>query len=91
MKIHTEVSIDPASGEETETHFLEHEDGTREPLVVGIDMAKESTHLSWWIIARLHAAGVTSPAAARAMTDEDLDAIDGIGPVALREIREVLG
>lgn len=87
MRIHTETSIDPTSGEEVATHFLEHDDGTRQLFVP----AKESTHLSWGIIAKLYAAGVTSPATARAMTDEDLDAIDGIGPVAVREIRGVLG
>lgn len=86
MKIHKEVSIDEA-GKETETLFLESDDGTREPLAV----AKEATHLSWGIIAKLHEAGITSPATARATTDEDLLKIPGIGKVALREIREALG
>lgn len=86
-KVRTETTEDPVTGESVETIYLEDEDGNRQLFVP----AKESTHLSWGIIAKLYAAGVTSPATARAMTDEDLDAIDGIGPVAVREIRGVLG
>lgn len=87
MKIHTERSIDPVTEIEIETHFVEYDDGTREP----ISRVVEATHLSWSIIAKLHAAGIKSPEEARATADEDLLDIPGIGKVAIREIREVLG
>lgn len=84
MHLTKEVENDPVAGTSRETTYLHTDSGERYDVA---ELLSPRTSLPWGLIAKLHAAGVHDEEALRALSDEEILDLPGVGPKALEEIR----